>query len=205
MTAVLHGCMWRHNYLPNTIASTSPHHSKKSLASPGLYCTMGLNHMHVCGMQDTYTNDSITVYSTNAASTRTHIPAHVTSTPAHVHIHQHTYTYTSTRTHTPAHVHQHIHQHTYTYTSTRTHTPAHTHHHPINLSFHNRFGPLVRCWCMRFESKHSYFKDLAHRVKCFKNIAKTMAERHQHLVAYYNNCSPGKSPYCKETDTGVGM
>ena len=68
-----------------------------------------------------------------------------------------------------------------------------------------RFGPLIRYWCMRFESKHSYFKDLAHRVKCFKNIAKTMAERHQYLVAYYLNCNSGKSPFYKEPETGVGM
>ena len=27
-----------------------------------------------------------------------------------------------------------------------------------------RFGPPVRFWCMRFEGKHSYFKDLAHRI-----------------------------------------
>lgn len=38
---------------------------------------------------------------------------------------------------------------------------------------------------MRFEGKHNYFKDLAHRVKCFKNIAKTLATRHQHLMCYY--------------------
>ena len=37
----------------------------------------------------------------------------------------------------------------------------------------------------RFEAKHNYFKSLAHKVKCFKNIAKTLAERHQHLMCYY--------------------
>ena len=31
-----------------------------------------------------------------------------------------------------------------------------------------RCGPLSRFWCMRFESKHNYFKNLAHRVGCFK-------------------------------------
>lgn len=38
---------------------------------------------------------------------------------------------------------------------------------------------------MRFESKHNYFKDLAHRVKNFKNILKTMAERHQEALCYH--------------------
>lgn len=37
---------------------------------------------------------------------------------------------------------------------------------------------------MRFEGKHNYFKDLAHRVKCFKNIPKSLASRHQRLVCY---------------------
>ena len=49
--------------------------------------------------------------------------------------------------------------------------------------YHCRYGPLVRSWCMRFEGKHNYFKDLAHRVKCFKNIAKSLASRHQRLVS----------------------
>ena len=43
-------------------------------------------------------------------------------------------------------------------------------------SLMKRFGPLLHLWCMRFEAKHNYFKDLAHHVKCFKNIPKTMAQ-----------------------------
>ena len=58
---------------------------------------------------------------------------------------------------------------------------------------------------MRFESKHSYFKDLAHRVKCFKNIAKTLAFHHQNLITYYLNSSSESSPFCKEIETGAGM
>lgn len=42
-----------------------------------------------------------------------------------------------------------------------------------------RCGPVSQLRCMRFEAKHSYFKSLAHRVKNFRNIAKTMANRHQ--------------------------
>lgn len=74
------------------------------------------------------------------------------------------------------------------------------------MSYLCRYGPLVRYWCMRFESKHSYFKDLSHRVKSFKNIAKTLATHHQYLVTYYLNSgsAAGKSPFCKETEVGVG-
>ena len=73
------------------------------------------------------------------------------------------------------------------------------------LSFYNRCGPLVRYWCMRFEGKHNYFKDLAHRVKCFKNIAKTLATRHQHLMCYYLGTSTPGSPFCKDAMVGPGV
>ncbi len=39
---------------------------------------------------------------------------------------------------------------------------------------------------MRFEAKHSYFKSLTQKIKCFKNIAKTLAQRHQNLMCYYS-------------------
>ncbi|XP_060064737.1 uncharacterized protein LOC132545086 [Ylistrum balloti] len=45
------------------------------------------------------------------------------------------------------------------------------------------FGPVRTCWCMRFEAKHSYFKQLALRVRNFKNINATLAQRHQNLQA----------------------
>ena len=41
------------------------------------------------------------------------------------------------------------------------------------------FGPLILLWCMRFEAKHQYFKKLAHVVCNFRNIALTLAGRHQ--------------------------
>ena len=47
-----------------------------------------------------------------------------------------------------------------------------------------RCGPMTRYWCMRYEAKHNYFKDLAQKMKCFKNICKSLAERHQHLICY---------------------
>lgn len=43
------------------------------------------------------------------------------------------------------------------------------------------FGPLIRTWCMRFEAKHAYFKDIARRLKNFKNLPLSLAKRHQHM------------------------
>ena len=45
------------------------------------------------------------------------------------------------------------------------------------------FGPLINCWTMRFEAKHSYFKDVSQRSKNHRNVCKTMAERHQRRQA----------------------
>lgn len=47
-----------------------------------------------------------------------------------------------------------------------------------------KFGPLIRLWTMRFESKHSYFKRCARHLKNFKNICRTLCERHQMFQAY---------------------
>ena len=69
-----------------------------------------------------------------------------------------------------------------------------------NVLNSNRYGPAIRYWCMRYESKHSYFKSLCHRVKNFKNIAKTLARHHQNLVCYQlSNDSVG---FLKETSYG---
>lgn len=51
----------------------------------------------------------------------------------------------------------------------------------------SRCGPLIRFWTMRFESKHHYFKDLCYRVRCFKNIPKTLINHHQRLWCLYCN------------------
>lgn len=48
----------------------------------------------------------------------------------------------------------------------------------------HHFGPLIRLWTLRFESKHSYFKKCARKLHNFKNLCKTLAERHQLLQAY---------------------
>lgn len=38
---------------------------------------------------------------------------------------------------------------------------------------------------MRFEAKNHYFKEMAHIVGNYKNIAKTLSFQHQHLSCYY--------------------
>ncbi|XP_076069750.1 uncharacterized protein LOC143041626 [Oratosquilla oratoria] len=49
-----------------------------------------------------------------------------------------------------------------------------------------RFGPLIRLWTMRFESKHSYFKKCARGLHNLKNLPKSLAKRHQLLQAFYS-------------------
>ncbi|XP_064475128.1 uncharacterized protein LOC135389090 [Ornithodoros turicata] len=46
-------------------------------------------------------------------------------------------------------------------------------------------GPLKMYWCMRFEGKHQYFKNVATKLKNFKNICKSLATRHQLMQCYY--------------------
>ncbi|CAF0944648.1 unnamed protein product [Didymodactylos carnosus] len=40
-------------------------------------------------------------------------------------------------------------------------------------------GPPMKFWCMRYEAKHSYFKQIALRAKNFKNPPKMLATRYQ--------------------------
>lgn len=42
-----------------------------------------------------------------------------------------------------------------------------------------QYGPLRLLWCMRFESKHQYFKMVARNCHNFVNIATTLSNRHQ--------------------------
>lgn len=55
------------------------------------------------------------------------------------------------------------------------------------------FGPLVRHWTMRFEAKHSYFKQLAHSMGNFVNITYSLSMRHQ-LYQCYLNINPQQLP-----------
>ncbi|PIK39350.1 hypothetical protein BSL78_23814 [Apostichopus japonicus] len=40
-------------------------------------------------------------------------------------------------------------------------------------------GPVVHMWCMRFEAKHMYAQRLSGVICCFKDICKTVTQRHQ--------------------------
>lgn len=52
-----------------------------------------------------------------------------------------------------------------------------------------KFGPLIHLWTLRFESKHTYFKQCALKLHNFKNLCSTLAERHQLLQAYLHSGS----------------
>ncbi|XP_071847914.1 uncharacterized protein [Apostichopus japonicus] len=49
------------------------------------------------------------------------------------------------------------------------------------------FGPLIRLWTLRFESKHSFFKRCARYSQNFINITSTLAQKHQLLQAFCSN------------------
>lgn len=47
------------------------------------------------------------------------------------------------------------------------------------------FGPLIHMWTMRFEAKHAYFKTVVRESRCFKNVLKMLANKHQLMSAYF--------------------
>ena len=49
-----------------------------------------------------------------------------------------------------------------------------------------KFGPLIRLWTMRFESKHSYFKKCARTLQNFKNVTQSLARKHELLQPFYS-------------------
>ena len=54
------------------------------------------------------------------------------------------------------------------------------------------FGPLVGQWTMRFEAKHSFFKQVIRHTSCFKNVPLSLASKHQMMIGYHL-ASPSKS------------
>ena len=73
-------------------------------------------------------------------------------------------------------------------------------HYPYQME---RIGPIVRAWTMRHEAKLNFFKQ-ASRVSNFKNIAQSVAKRHQRWLCYQLakcdllrfslECGPGNNP-----------
>lgn len=68
-------------------------------------------------------------------------------------------------------------------------------HYPRSI---RNIGPIIHTWSMRYEAKHKYFKT---QLKTFKNITKTLANKHQRHMALQWECfkesrlvtGPGKS------------
>jgi hypothetical protein len=78
-----------------------------------------------------------------------------------------------------------------------------------------QFGPLIRMWTLRFESKHSYFRKISINLCNIINLEKSMAEHHQLLQSYLNfgslfpneistnNCLAFSSEYFSECITNA--
>ena len=59
-------------------------------------------------------------------------------------------------------------------------------HFMVHYGSHCRtFGPLVQYWSFRFEGKHGYFKDVASRLKCRKNVLLSLAKKHQYYHCWH--------------------
>lgn len=56
------------------------------------------------------------------------------------------------------------------------------------------FGPLVSLWTMRVEGKHCCFKKIVRQTKCFHNIPRSMANKHQSMIACHLHASVVKKP-----------
>ncbi|TKS64894.1 hypothetical protein D9C73_027686 [Collichthys lucidus] len=56
------------------------------------------------------------------------------------------------------------------------------------------FGPLIHKWTLRFEAKHSFFKQIARHTNCFKNIPLTLARKHQLTIASDLHSSDHRTP-----------
>lgn len=65
------------------------------------------------------------------------------------------------------------------------------------------FGPLVALWTMRFEAKHSFFKQVARHTNCFKNIPRSLAIKHQFMLVYHTHASTLKKSSLEVTDVSV--
>jgi len=46
------------------------------------------------------------------------------------------------------------------------------------------FGPLIKVWTMRYESKHKLFKKIVRSSQNFINVLKTMSEKHEYFQSF---------------------
>jgi len=49
-------------------------------------------------------------------------------------------------------------------------------------------GPLVSLWTMRFEAKHSFFKQVVRHINNFRNVSLSLAKKHQLMIAHHMLC-----------------
>lgn len=56
------------------------------------------------------------------------------------------------------------------------------------------FGPLIKVWTLRFESKHSFFKRTAHAGKNFINILFSLSMRHELLQCFLRSGAEQRCP-----------
>ena len=72
-----------------------------------------------------------------------------------------------------------------------------------------KYGPLVRTWAMRFEAKHQQLKHIPKITKSFRNLPKTLTERHQSgvradSVPLSAGDNPSDHPLFRKEFTGGG-
>lgn len=58
---------------------------------------------------------------------------------------------------------------------------------------------------MRFEGKHRFFKCVVHDTQNFKNVLKTLATRHQYMVAYFLSAPSFFRPYQQTSNVSSVM
>lgn len=56
---------------------------------------------------------------------------------------------------------------------------------------------------MRFEAKHSFFKQVARHTNCFKNIPRSLAIKHQFMLAYHTHASTLKKSSLEVKDVSI--
>lgn len=61
------------------------------------------------------------------------------------------------------------------------------------------FGPLIRLFTLRFESKHMFFKNVGQACNCFINITKTLSQKYMYRFAYDH--SSDIIPHCLDYDS----
>ena len=62
-------------------------------------------------------------------------------------------------------------------------------------------GPLIRSMCIRFEAKHSYFKQWASKLN-FKNVCKSLANHNQFLESCQNDIGVERQIFANERVSG---